>query len=564
MFQILIAILIIVLILLCGIVWYQRRAIKEINELKSVSEQLTQRQLADQLAAAGKMRLVGDAKDQLADLQKKYEQQLAPAIKKLPERGDELLATVKTSQLLTINSAISDYRALIGETSERVSRLQKSLHELQQQEQKHHQAVDQIKQQYHHFRTELTDKEFEFGGAAPALRDRLTALEKRYAKFADLTDKGDLEAAQEILAELQEDNDRFATLLKEVPKLYKPLATEFPDQLTELQHGYQVLSAQHYRFTEPDLDKKVEQLQAKLNATVKQFNDLQVDVVAQANKDLSTEIDNLYGVMQKEIDAKPEAQHLLKVMSKFIPHAQGQNTELTAELKRLNLSYTFNNNEIEAARRLGEQIKSIDKDYQRDEQAVADHTAIYSQIVSTEKTNQKELTTVEEKQKQINDEVAKLQTDEQRARKMLQKYSMDLRTIKRQVEQLNLPGVEQDYIDYFMGVSAEVEKLSAELHEYKVNMDDVTKQLIMVESDIETLQEKTNDLRDSAELTERLLQYANRFSDNEKVEQAAEKARQLFAQYQYAKSLEQIGTALEEAEPGSFKRIEDSYYSEQR
>ncbi len=36
-------------------------------------------------------------------------------------------------------------------------------------------------------------------------------------------------------------------------------------------------------------------------------------------------------------------------------------------------------------------------------------------------------------------EVAKLQTDEQRARQMLQKYSTQIRT-NRQVEQLNLPG----------------------------------------------------------------------------------------------------------------------------
>lgn len=562
MFQILIAILIIVLVLLCVIVWFQHRSIRKINELKSVSEQLAKRKISDQLTAAGKMRLVGDAKDQLADLKKKYEAQLAPAIKKLPARGDELLAMVKTSQLLTINSAISDYRTQIGKASEQADRLQKSLQLLQQQEQKHHQAIDQIKQQYRHFHTELNDKEFEFGGAAKGLKQRLASLEQQFAKFADLTAKGDLEAAQEILTELQDENDRFATLLKKVPKLYKPLATEFPDQLTELRRGYQILTEQHYRFTEPDLDKKIDRLQAKLTATLKQFDDLQVDVVAQANKDLSTEIDNLYDVMQKEIDAKHEAQHLLKVMAKFIPHAQRQNTELTAELKRLNLSYTFNNNEIEAARRLGEQIKSIDKDYRHDTQTVADQTAIYSQIVSTEKDNQKELTTIEEKQAKINDEVAKLQTDEQRARKMLQKYSVDLRTIKRQVEQLNLPGVDQDYVDYFMGVSAEVKKLSAELHEYKINMDDVTKQLIMVESDIETLQGKTNDLRDSAELTERLLQYANRFSDNEKVAQAATKSRQLFAQYQYTKSLEQIGTALEEAEPGSFKRIEDSYYNE--
>lgn len=562
MFQILIAVLIIVLVLLVAVVWFQRRAIKEINELKSVSDELAKKKISDQLAEAGKMQLIGDSKEELANLNKKYHDQLAPAIKKLPQQGDELLAAVRTSQLLTINSAINDYREAIGSAIQQANKLQQALQQLQQQEKRHHQAVDQIEKRYRHFHQQLDDKGFEFGDTTKELNSRLDKLEQRYAKFVDLTHKGDLEAAQEILNELQTDNEHFASLLAAIPKLYKPLVTEFPDQLAELKSGYQTLTKQHYNFTEKGLDKKIEQLQEKLTQTVKQLNDLQVDVVKQSNKDLSAEIDNLYSVMQQELDAKPEALHLMKIMGEFIPHARRQNSELTAELKRLNLSYTFNNNEIEAARRLDEQIKSVDKDYQRDFKAVKENTAIFSQVLEVEKANQKELTAIEEKQKKINDEVAKLQTDEVRARKMLQKYSVDIRTIKRQVEQLNLPGVSQDYVDYFMGVTAEIKKLSAELHEYKINMDDVTKQLIMVEADLETLRGKTSDLRDSAELTERLLQYANRFSDNEKIEKAAQEARQLFSDYKYAKSLEKIGTALEEVEPGSFKRIEDSYYNE--
>ena len=93
-------------------------------------------------------------------------------------------------------------------------------------------------------------------------------------------------------------------------------------------------------------------------------------------------------------------------------------------------------------------------------------------------------------------------------------------------------------------------------------MDEVTKQLIIVESDLKTLRDKTNDVRDSAELTERLQQYANRLADNKKIAAAAAKSRQQFENYNYTASLETIATALEEVEPGSYKRIEDSYYAE--
>lgn len=112
---------------------------------------------------------------------------------------------------------------------------------------------------------------------------------------------------------------------------------------------------------------------------------------------------------------------------------------------------------------------------------------------------------------------------------MLQKYSTQIRTIHRQVEQLNLPGLPKDYLDYFFGVSDEIKKLADELNEYKINMDEITKQLIIVESDLDTLNDKTDILRDSAELTERFQQYANRFSDNEKIAAAAKKSQELLS-----------------------------------
>ncbi|MCQ4965231.1 hypothetical protein NE652_09785, partial [Bifidobacterium pseudocatenulatum] len=74
--------------------------------------------------------------------------------------------------------------------------------------------------------------------------------------------------------------------------------------------------------------------------------------------------------------------------------------------------------------------------------------------------NEKALTAIEEQQKQINDSVADLQSDEARAKKTLQRFSVEIRTIKRRVESLNLPGIPQDYMDYFFLVSDEIGKLA--------------------------------------------------------------------------------------------------------
>src|SRR5699024_6915533 len=117
-------------------------------------------------------------------------------------------------------------------------------------------------------------------------------------------------------------------------------------------------------------------------------------------------------------------------------HASTQNNELSNELERLSINYTLNNHEIETARSLNEQIINIEKEYKDDQAAIKDHTAIYSQVLARQNKNERSLTEIEKQQAKINDEVAKLQGDQQRAEQMLQKYSTKLRTTRRQVEQL--------------------------------------------------------------------------------------------------------------------------------
>ena len=561
-FQVLIGILIIVVAILACVYFYQRRAVKQINDLMESEKKLADQKVDQQIKNVEELQLIGDAKKQFETIKNKYEKQVRPAITAFNKRAPQLLADSRTSKLLTINTQIRDLQADLAKLTTTLQQIQKDLQHLRQQQHTHKQAVEQIKNKYRQFHRQLNEKSFEYGDSEKQLNSRLNELEDQFAQFTDLTNKGDIEAAQEILNNLQSENDKFEQDLKKIPQLYKPIATEFPEQLSELKSGYETLVKQNFHFTEKNIDKQIEQLQAKLDQTIDQLNNLQLDVVEQSNKDLSEQIDYLYGVMQKEIDAKNEAIHLIEVMKDFTKHAQRQNDELGVELDRLSLNYTLTNHEQETVRELGEQIKAIIKQYRDDAEAVANKTAVYSQVLDRQKSNQKNLTEIEKSQEKLNNEVAKLQTDEQRARQMLQKYSTQIRTIHRQVEQLNLPGLPKDYLDYFFGVSDEIKKLADELNEYKINMDEITKQLIIVESDLDTLNDKTDILRDSAELTERFQQYANRFSDNEKIAAAAKKSQELFKQFNYTASLEAIATVLEEIEPGSYKRIEDTYYRE--
>jgi len=289
---------------------------------------------------------------------------------------------------------------------------------------------------------------------------------------------------------------------------------------------------------------------------------LDVDAVKKANESIERQIDHLYDLMQIEIDARPQVTEIMPQVSKFIIHAQNQNHELMLELDRLGQNYTLDHGELETARGLGEQIKQLEKDYQNDLNAIENKSAIDSSVLEQQQEALVQLEQIEKQQTEINDDVDSLQSDEHRAKETLRQFAIDIHAIKRHVESLNLPGLPKTYLEYFFVVSDEIKKLDSDINKIKINMEDITKQLLIVQSDLETLEEKTNDVKDSAQLAERLLQYANRLrEDNVEVEVAVQKAQKLFDEsYDYSASLETIAPVLDKVEPGSYKRLEDNYY----
>ena len=561
MLQILIGILIIALIVLAIIFFYQKRIITVTKELSAQVDALDGEKLAKKLDSNHLEGLMGESLKKFTALRELYDHDFVDDYQKAQDLVKSIQKDLHGKAVFSTSSQVTELQKLVSQLNTTQSKLKKGIDELDQAVKTQSDAIKQLREEYNAFGRQLDEKSFDYGNSKDELQSRLVNLEKKFEHFSDVVSKGDHDAAQELLNDLQERTSAYQKLMDEIPGLYRPLYAVFPDQLKELKSGYADLTKQQYRFTDDDIDKQVDELEKERQMALKKLANLNIAPVKEASEHLTTEIDRLYDVMQKEIDAKPYVDKYIHQLHRHLEHAEKQNQELMNELQRLSNSYTLNNDEIADTRQLDEQLKDISKQYHDDIDSIEKHQAIYSNIWQQQQEAEKALTEIEEQQKKINDSVAGLQSDEQRARKALQGFVSDIRTTKRRVENLNLPGIPQNYLDYFFVVSDEISKLSNAMNKPQIDMEEITKQLLIVQDDLETLHDKTDNLRDSAALTERMIQYANRLSNNnDEVDSAIQKAQQLFNKHDYSGALETIGTALEEAEAGSFKRIEQDYY----
>lgn len=563
MLQVLIGIIAIAVIVVIIFYVCQRRAMRVITDLRARLVALEEARLARRLDDASLADLMGESLKVFTALQDDYLKKVAPAVDDANEQLEEVSNNLNGLNVFTVTGQLNQVRELVEEAERQQKRVVDRLQKADQKEEEQKKATATMGEQLGDFQKKLDDTAYQYGDAIRPLRSQLADLQEQFTRFNEIAAKGDHEAAAEILTDLKEKEAHFTKLAEEIPELYKPLFTTFPDQISELREGYRKLVANHYRFPVNNLDDQIEGLEAQRQTALDHIAALSLAPVRVANKSLEEKIDHLYDVMQNEMDARPQVEKLVGVVGDHLDHARQQNRELMAELDRLSESYTLNHDEVAHTRELEEQLKQIQKEYEKDQVAVNAQAAVASQVLERFMEDERVLTAIETQQKEINDGVAYLSEDEQRARKALQRFVTTVRATKRHVETLNLPGLPQDYLDFFFLVSDEISHLAKDMNQQRIDMEAITKELLKVQGDVSELIDRTNKVRDSAELTARLMQYGLRFvDDNQEIDAAITEAQKLYDRYEYEQSLETIGAALEKAEPGSFKRLEDNYYDE--
>lgn len=563
MLQVLIGIIAIAVIVVIIFYVCQRRAMRVITDLRARLVALEEARLARRLDDASLADLMGESLKVFTALQDDYLKKVAPAVDDANEQLEEVSKNLNGLNVFTVTGQLNQVRELVEEAERQQKRVVDRLQKADQKEEEQKKATATMGEQLGDFQKKLDDTAYQYGDAIRPLRSQLADLQEQFTRFNEIAAKGDHEAAAEILTDLKEKEAHFTKLAEEIPELYKPLFTTFPDQISELREGYRKLVANHYRFPVNNLDDQIEGLEAQRQTALDHIAALSLAPVRVANKSLEEKIDHLYDVMQNEMDARPQVEKLVGVVGDHLDHARQQNRELMAELDRLSESYTLNHDEVAHTRELEEQLKQIQKEYEKDQVAVNAQAAVASQVLERFMEDEKVLTAIETQQKEINDGVAYLSEDEHRARKALQRFVTTVRATKRHVETLNLPGLPQDYLDFFFLVSDEISHLAKDMNQQRIDMEAITKELLKVQGDVSELIDRTNKVRDSAELTARLMQYGLRFvDDNQEIDAAITEAQKLYDRYEYEQSLETIGAALEKAEPGSFKRLEDNYYDE--
>ncbi|MCC3236306.1 septation ring formation regulator EzrA, partial [Pediococcus acidilactici] len=470
---------------------------------------------------------------------------------------------------MKIFEAIKDITT-ISETldaiEEETKRLNDQLDNIQRIDQEQRDAVKVLRMKYQEIGKQLLDQNLSLGPSIDLLEEKLSRLNDDFDTFNQTVDAGDHEKAEGQLKKLKASTSEIEAEIKAIPSLYDELTNLFPSQIEEVRDGYDQLINHNYAFENDTVKDEIKAIKAKINDNLETLSNLRLDAVRANNKAIEIRIDELYDILQTEIDARKSVEHNFNVITRFLDHAEKQNKVLLSEIARLDQSYVLNDDQLNLGQVREDQVGDNQNEHDRDTERITNQPVVYSEIVERLKEENEQLTEIEDRQAALNSELQEMVDSEKDARTRLQQYDNEIHNIKRHVETLNLPGIPEGYMDYFFVVSDEIEKVGSDMNQVRINMGMINRELDMVSTDIQTLIKKTSDLTDDAAISEAAIQYANRYRHtDEEVAAASQQAQKLFDKdHRYNESLSVISKALDKVEPGAIENITENYYQQKK
>jgi septation ring formation regulator len=556
--------IIIILAVIIALFFYRNNLLKKLSDAKQDKSSIMQTSLKNEIDEATQIKLNGESLDKFNEYKSIFDNIFDKKIPQIDEYIKQIQTQVSSFKLLSANSVLEDINQLIKTINHQFNYIHEGLIQLKDVDNQHHQAIDHIDSSLREINQRLLSQNYSFGPSSEKLEDRLQEIKKMYHNFVEATKSGNQDVAEVILSNIYQSIDVLNDLMDKIPDYYVSLSKEYPKQLDEIERGHRTMIQTGYNFSDDSFADDINTLQQACTHGLASLSILDLKITKKDSDMIENKIDNMYSLMEQEVIAKRKVKKNMNLIYDFIFHAKNQNRILIDELNGLSKNYTLEHNELESAEQLTKKINVIESTYSTDFQSVSECTAIFSIIQKHQQEAKHQLSAIEKQQRDINESVADLNEEEQAARDKIQKYDLQLLTIRRQVDNLNLPGLTDEFLERYDYAYEEVSKLGTAINKTKISMDEINQRLDKISKTMNTILSDTDKIIDSAVLAERLMQYANRYrNSNKDVNAACMQAKEYFDRhYQYEKSLSVITTAIEKVDSGAYKQIENEYYNE--
>lgn len=432
------------------------------------------------------------------------------------------------------------------------------LEELIGSEEKNRIEIEQIKEYYRSARKTLLAHQYSFGPALKSLEDRIEKFPEMFEQFDCLTNDGNYLQAREIVLSLNTEAQQIVNLLNEVPTLLTEIQTKIPTSIHDLRSGQREMEEQSYYLRHLELNEYLNSLEQELEGLKGEMSNLNVSTVAVRIQEINDEIENYYDLLEKEVMAKKFVDRNCESTYSSLSEVLRVTKEVSDEAAYVQTSYHLPDDEAEIPKLGLKQLEVIQKRFELLLMRVNEEKSAYSSLQEELVEISEEIEQIKEEQEKFSNRLKNLRIDENKARTQLDSLKKLLHDTDRRLHKSNIPGIPEEMDARLEEAEEQIFIVMQSLQEVPLNMDSVNYNLLNAQRCIQEVNDHSIEMIENAKLIERIIQYGNRYrATNTHLNDQLLEAEDAFLNYRYAKALELAATAVEAAEPGAIKKIEE-------
>ena len=556
-----VAIAVILILAYVAVIFLRKRNVSRLTALEERKEELYNLPVNDEVEAVKNMHLIGQSQVTFREWNQKWVDLSLNSFADIENHLFEAESYNNSFRFFKATHKLDQIESQISLIEEDIAAIRNALSELEKQESKNSGRVLHALDLFESLQHTVAEDSEKYGKALPEIEKQLENIQSEFSQFVTLNSSGDPVEAAAILDSTENHILALTHIVERIPALVETLTKELPDQLADLEEGYRKLLDANFHFTETDIESRFQLLYEALKENQENIRQLELDNAEYENNRIQEEINALYDIFTREIEAQKVVENLLSTLPTYLNHLKENNQVLVQDLERLTKTYLLPESDGNHVRRLQAELAALDTAIMEVTEDQGESTQAYSVLEEQLEMLQSNLKDIEDEQISVSERLAQIEKDDLNARQKANVYVNRLHTIKRYMEKRNLPGIPQSFLKLFFTASHNTEDLMAELEQPQVNIESVKRILEVVTNDMEALETETYDIVQYATLTEQLLQYSNRYrSFDERIQEAFNEALEIFEkEFDYQASFEKISQALEVAEPGVTNRFVTSY-----
>lgn len=554
-----IGIVLVVIVAIIIVLLFRKRLYDQLDYYEDWKIDIVSRNVAAKLTRVKALNLEGEVKEKLETWKDEWDRILTDDLADVEELLHDAEYTADQFRIAASRKFISRLEDMLVNVEKKIDRIEKEAERLIDTDKSNREEIEKIEPQIKQLRKRLLNERNSFDRAAVQFEKDLDDISEDLRIYEELVELGTYSEASEIVENVKSKITEITEVMEVFPELYKKCKFELPEQIDEVYKSVQEMEAKGYYLEHLHIKSAINDLQARMLDYVAALEKAETEKIQKLIPDTEEQIEALYDQLEQEVLAKSFITSKSATFTQSLERLLAEFAKTKEEVEQLKKTYHFEDADLEKYMSLEKQVKELEKGHQSFVEITEKEHA--SSVLRDDLTaNISKLEKLDYEHDAYKKEIANLRKDELEARSQIMTMTEELSKVKRQLRLSNLPGIPDFIMTVLEEATEKNDRVLTVIEKQPLDIVQLQKTLEEAKATVESALEQTNTMIEQAELTEIVIQYANRYRSSDPILAAKLlEAERLFRKAEYELALEQAAGAIGNREPGALERIEKMY-----